>query len=51
VPDAMLKIGYSQYEQGQLDKAGATLNSIIDKFPKSTAAQLAQSRLQRMKNK
>jgi tol-pal system protein YbgF len=51
VPDAMLKIGYSQYELGQFDKAGATLNSIIDKFPKSTAAQLAQSRLQRMKNR
>lgn len=51
VPDAMLKLGYSQYELGQLDKAGITLNTIIEKFPKSTAAQLAQNRLQRMKTR
>lgn len=49
VPDAMLKLGYSQYELGQVDKAGATLNAIIEEFPRSTAAQLAQNRLQRMK--
>jgi len=51
VPDAMLKLGFSQHELGQLDQAGATLNAIIEKFPKSTAAQLAQSRLQRMKTR
>ncbi|MGE0133394.1 MAG: tetratricopeptide repeat protein [Blastocatellales bacterium] len=44
----MLKLGYSQYELGQLDRAGATLNAIIDKYPKSTAAQLARNRLQRI---
>ena len=49
VPDAMLKLGYSQYELGQLDQARATLSAIVDQFPKSTAAQLAQNRLQRMK--
>lgn len=48
VPDAMLKLGYSQYELDQYDQAGATLNAIIDKYPKSTAAQLARNRLQRI---
>lgn len=49
VPDAMLKLGFSQYELGQLDQASATLNAITEQYPKSTAAQLAKSRLQRMK--
>lgn len=51
VPDAMLKLGYSQFELGQLDQARVTLNAIVEKFPKSTAAQLAQNRLQRMKTR
>ncbi|MCC6207569.1 MAG: tol-pal system protein YbgF [Gammaproteobacteria bacterium] len=49
VPDAMLKLGYSQYELGQADQASTTLKTIISKYPSSTASQLAQNRLQRMK--
>jgi tol-pal system protein YbgF len=49
VPDALLKLGFSQYELGQQEQASATLQSIIEQYPRSTAAQLAQTRLQRMK--
>jgi tol-pal system protein YbgF len=49
VPDALLKLGFSQYELGQQEQASATLRSIVEQYPKSTAAQLAQTRLQRMK--
>lgn len=51
VPDALLKLGFSQHELGQIDQATATLNAIIEQFPRSTAAQLAQGRLQRMKTR
>jgi tol-pal system protein YbgF len=49
IADAMLKKGFTHYELGQWDKARKTLEEVIEKFPKGTAARLAETRLQRMK--
>ena len=43
VPGAMLKIGYIQYEKRRLGEARQTLESLIDRFPGSSAARLATS--------
>lgn len=48
VPDAMLKSGYTFYELNEWAKAKAMLKSLQQKYPKSTASQLADTRLQRM---
>lgn len=48
--DAMLKIGYAQYELQQWQDARATLTEIGQRYPQSTAARLAENRLQRMKS-
>jgi len=49
VPDAMLKIGYVQYELGAYDKARKALTEVRDRFPGSSVARLAASRLEKMK--
>ncbi|HKK13722.1 MAG TPA: tol-pal system protein YbgF [Gammaproteobacteria bacterium] len=49
VPDARLKIGYILYEQQKWDKAREALSQVVHDAPDSTAARLAQDRLQRMK--
>lgn len=49
VPDAMLKLGFSFYELGEWSKARATLEQLKVRYPQSTAAQLAERRLQKMK--
>lgn len=49
VPDAMLKIGYTFYELKAWDQARQTLGTLVEQFPKTTAAQLADNRLHRMK--
>lgn len=46
VPDALLKIGMILDEQGNHDKAVETFNDLIDRYPKSSAAYLAQKRMQ-----
>ena len=43
VPGAMLKIGYIQYEKRQLAEARQTLETLVDRFPGSSAARLATS--------
>jgi len=48
-PDAMLKLGYTQQELGQNDKARATLSNVVSSYPNSTAARLATKRLQDLK--
>jgi tol-pal system protein YbgF len=48
-PDAMLKVGYTYHELGDLEKARETLNRVISTYPESTAARLAQKRLQALK--
>jgi tol-pal system protein YbgF len=45
---AMLKIGYSYHELGRLDEARAILQDLRAKYPDSTAARLAEDRLQRI---
>lgn len=44
-PDAMLKKGYGQIELGQSGPGMATLNAVINEFPGTEAARLANSRL------
>ena len=48
VPDALLKMGYCNYELEQWDAARASLKRVQDEFPETTAARLAGQRLQRM---
>lgn len=47
-PDALLKIGYIHYEQGDWKAARENLQTVTQRFPDSTAARLATERLQRM---
>ena len=49
VPDAMLKLGFSYYELSDWDNTNTILNQLVQRYPSSTAAQLAQNRLHRMK--
>jgi tol-pal system protein YbgF len=44
-PDAMLKKGYSQIELGDASHGAATLNDVINQFPGTEAARLANTRL------
>ena len=48
VPDALLKVGYCNYELKQWDAARAALKRVQGEFPETTAARLAGQRLQRM---
>lgn len=48
IPDALLKIGYSNYELGRWDDARAALLQVRDNHAESTAARLADQRIQRM---
>ena len=49
IPDAMLKIGYIHYEMKQSDDARRVLTELTQNYPGTTAARLAENRLQRMK--
>lgn len=48
VADAMLKLGFIDYDIGQYAGARATLNELIKSYPNSSAAKLAEKRLERM---
>ncbi|MGH6635509.1 MAG: tol-pal system protein YbgF [Gammaproteobacteria bacterium] len=48
VPHALLKIAYSYDELGQKAEAKAKLQELIKSYPGSTAAKLAEERLQRL---
>jgi tol-pal system protein YbgF len=48
IPDALLKIGYSNYELGHWDAARAALEQVRNDHADSTAARLADQRLKRM---
>ena len=50
LPDALLKIGYAQYELGQWEAARDALRRVRREYPDSTAATLADQRLQRMQD-
>jgi tol-pal system protein YbgF len=47
-PDALLKLGYTQTEQKHLTEARATLAQVVERYPGTDAARLAQQRLQRL---
>ncbi len=48
VPDALLKIGYSNYELQRWDSARGALRRVQDDYEDTTAARLAEQRLNRM---
>jgi tol-pal system protein YbgF len=48
VADALLKRGFSEHEMGETQRATATLNQVIQLYPDSSAAKLAQVRLDRI---
>jgi tol-pal system protein YbgF len=48
VPDALLKLGYTQAEQNKLPAARATLQQVIARHPESDAARLAAERLAKL---
>lgn len=48
LPDALLKVGYCQYELKAFKNARATLQKVISTYPDADAAKLAQSRLDKM---
>jgi TolA-binding protein len=45
VPDSMLKTGYTLFAMKEPEKARAVLESLIEKYPDSTAAAKASERL------
>ena len=47
-PDALLKLGYTQYEQKHLAAARATLQQVVARFADTDAARLAQERLRKL---
>jgi tol-pal system protein YbgF len=48
LPDALLKIGYCNYELSQWDDARRALAAVVADYPETTAARLATQRLERM---
>jgi len=46
-PDALLKLGYTQLDQKKTSDGRATLNQVVQKYPGTDAARLANERLQR----
>jgi tol-pal system protein YbgF len=48
IPDALLKIGYCNYELQRWDAARQALTSVVRDYPETTAARLANQRLERM---
>jgi TolA-binding protein len=48
VPDALLKMGYCNYELERWNDARAALARVQADYPETTAARLAEQRLKRM---
>ncbi len=48
VPDALLKVGYCNYELGRWDAARSALQTVQVDYSDTTAARLAEQRIQRM---
>ena len=46
-PDALLKLGYTQIDQKKVSDGRATLGQVVQKYPGTDAARLANERLQR----
>ena len=50
MPDALLKMGFCNYELQRWDQARMALAKVQDEYPETTAARLAGQRLERMKS-
>ncbi len=50
VPDAWLKVGYCNYELERWGDARTALNTVVSRYPDSTAAKLAAQRLAQMRS-
>jgi tol-pal system protein YbgF len=48
VPDALLKFGYTQLEQGKLPAGRATLQQVVSRYSDTDAAKLAAERLAKL---
>ncbi len=48
VPDALLKLGYTQLEQGRPEAGRATLQQVVAKYPETEAAKIASERLAKL---
>lgn len=48
LPDALLKVGYCQYELKAFRNARATLQKLVSTYPDSDAAKLAQARIEKL---
>ncbi|HVN41366.1 MAG TPA: tol-pal system protein YbgF [Steroidobacteraceae bacterium] len=48
LPDALLKVGYCQYELKAFKNARATLQKVISNYPDAEAARLAKERIDKM---
>jgi TolA-binding protein len=46
--DALLKLGYTQFEQKQWAAARTTLTAVTQRYPGSDAAKLASDKLRRI---
>jgi len=48
--DSMLKLGFAYYELGDREQARKILSDVVTRYPNTRAAQLANERLQKIKN-
>lgn len=48
-PDSLLKLGYVSYERGNLKEASQFFQDVQNRFPETSAARLAGSKLQQMR--
>ncbi|MBP1148734.1 MULTISPECIES: tol-pal system protein YbgF [unclassified Methylocaldum] len=49
VPDALLKIGFIEYETGQKANAKELLTEVVKRYPDSSAAKMAEKRLDKLR--
>lgn len=50
IPDALLKIGYCNYELTRWDDARQALSAVVSEYSETTAARLASQRLERLQS-
>lgn len=50
IPDALLKIGYCNYELKRYDASREALSAVVASYPETTAARLASQRLDRIRS-
>ena len=48
LPDAMLKVGYCQYELKAFKNARATFQKVVSTYPETDAASQARMRIEKM---